>query len=267
MVSEIELGALAAVPPFVELPSFDSDEEYDSDEHDGMTADRARRKLTTAISGAELDLATNPDFDHPSDENYNVQAALPILGCAKLYLVEIKEGIKWYGECLAVDGDAPADDKTTLVRMYHGMQNQGRDVGPRCLLQLSLIVTAYLDCLCNGRMQDLEKHRSPFDELPAAALITEHSVFTMRAIRQTSGVELRASRTEQTEHATGRVLMEMFRDLEKDINGALQEVGEEVPVTWRELVPHIIFVRQENGHMDTHMHENSSSEDSGGGGD
>lgn len=244
---------------------YDSDEDYDSDlEQPGMTADRARRKLTCVIAAAELDLATVPDFDHPSDENYNVQAALPIIGCAKLYLVEICEGIKWYGECLAVDGDAPADDTETLVRMYHGMQKEGRNVGPRCLLQLSLIVTAYLDCLRNGRMQDLESERSPFDALSPAPRITEHSLFHMRAIRETSSVELRASRTSETTPASGRLLFEMFRDLDKDINAALEQVGEEVPVTWRELRPHIIFVSQEIG-GDVDMQDGSSSEDSDGG--
>jgi hypothetical protein len=258
MVSENEVGAFAAVPPAadLDLPSLDSDEEYDSElEQDAMTTDRARRKLTSAISGAELDLATLPDFDHPSDENYNVQAALPIVGCAKLYLVEIFEGIKWYGECLPAGGNAPADAQQTLVRMYHGMQKEGRNVGPRCLLLLSLVVTAYLDCLCNGRMQALEEDRSPFHELPAAPRITEHSVFRMRPVRHTSNVCLRASRTEDTESATCRLLIEMFRELEKDIEGALQEVGEELPVTWRVMVPHIIFVPQEDGDMDTHMHE------------
>lgn len=245
--------------------AYDSDEDYDSDlEQPGMTADRARRKLTSAITGAELDLATVPDFDHPSDENYNVQAALPIIGCAKFYLVEICEGIKWHAELLSADGEAPADDTETLVRMYHGMQKEGRNVGPRCLLQLSLVVTAYLDCLCDGRMQDLEHERSPFDELPTAPRITEHSLFHMRAIRQTSGVELRASRTEDTEPASGCLLIEMFRALEQNINGALQAVGEEVPVTWRELRPHIIFVSQEDGN-DVDMQDSSSSEDSDGG--
>jgi hypothetical protein len=236
---------------------YDSDEDYDSDlEEHAMTADRARRKLTCVIAGAELDLATMPDFDHPSDENYNVQAALPIVGCAKLYLVEIKEGIKWYAESLAVDGDAPADDTETLVRMYHGL-------GPRCVLTLSLIVTAYIDCLCNGRMQDLENER-PDDDMPPAPRITEVSPFPMRPIRETSSVELRASRTEMTVPASGRLLLEMFRDLDKDINAALEQVGEEVPVTWRELRPHIIFVRQETGD-DVAMQDNSSSEDSDGG--
>ena len=244
---------------------YDSDEDYDSDlEEHAMTADRARRKLTCVIAAAELDLATVPDFDHPSDENYNVQAALPIVDCEKLYLVEICEGIKWYAEVLAVDGDAPADDTETLVRMYHGLQKEGHDVGPRCLLQLSLIVTAYIDCLCNGRMQDLEDERSAFDELPTPPRITGHSLFPMRPIRETSSVELRASRTEETVPASGRLLLEMFRDLDKDINAALEQVGEEVPVTWRELRPHIIFVSHADGD-DVAMQDNSSSEDSDGG--
>jgi len=243
---------------------YDSDEDYDSDlEEHAMTADRARRKLTCAITAAELDLATVPDFDHPSDENYNVEAALPIVGCAKLYLVEICEGIKWYAESLAVDGDAPGDYTETLVRMYHGLQKEGRSVGPRCLLQLSLIVTAYIDCLCNGRMQDLENER-PDDDMPPAPRITELSPFPMRVIRETSSVELRTSRTQQTVPASGRLLLEMFRDLETDINGALEQVGEEVPVTWRELRPHIIFVSQEIG-SDVAMQDNSSFEDSDGG--
>ena len=134
----------------------------------------------------------------------------------------------------------------------------------RCLLQLSLIVTAYIDCLCNGRMQDLEDERDPFDELPTPPRITEHSLFPMRPIRETSSVELRASRTEETVPASGRLLLEMFRDLEKDINGALEQVGEEVPVTWRELRPHIIFVSHADGD-DVAMQDNSSSEDSDGG--
>jgi hypothetical protein len=60
------------------------------------------------------------------------------------------------------------------------------------------------------------------------------------------------------------LLLEMFRDLDKDINAALEQVGEEVPVTWRELRPHIIFVPHEDGN-DVDMQDNSSSEDSDGG--
>ena len=133
MVSENVVSQNEAAP-FVDdamqsTGGYDSDEDYDSDlEQPGITTDRARRKLSSAITGAELDLVTLPDFDHPSDENYNVQAALPIIGCAKLYLVEICEGIKWYGEFLSADGDAPVDDTETLVRMYHGMQKQGRNL-------------------------------------------------------------------------------------------------------------------------------------------
>lgn len=264
-MNEAEPVANDTMEPAGNYPAgYDSDEDYDSDlEEHAMTADRARRKLTCVIAAAELDLATMPDFDHPSDENYNVQAAVPIVGCAKLYLVEIREGIKWYAEALALHADAPSDDTETLVCMYHGLQKEGRNVGPRCLLQLSLIVTAYIDCLCNGRMQDLENER-PDDELPPAPRITEHSLFPMRVIRETSSVELRASRTEQTVPASGRLLLEMFRGLETDINGALEQVGEEVPVTWRELRPHIIFVSQEIGN-DVAMQDNSSSEDSDGG--
>jgi hypothetical protein len=240
--------------------AYDSDEDYDSDlEQPAMTADRARRKLTSAITGADLDLATLPDFDHPSDENYNVEAAQPTIGCAKFYIVEICEAIKWYAEALAADGDAPADDTETLVRMYRAMDKHGRSVGPRCLLQLSLVVSAYLDCLCNGRMQDLEHERSPFDELPPAPRITELSNFHMRPVRETSSPELRASRTEDSAPASGRLLLEMLRALDKNINAALLAVGEDVPVTWRELRPHIVLVPHEPG--DVAMLDSSSDSD------
>ena len=60
---------------------YDSDENYQSDrEHGPVTTVRACRKMTSAIMEADLDLVTQPDYDKPSDENYNVDLPEPTLG-------------------------------------------------------------------------------------------------------------------------------------------------------------------------------------------
>lgn len=232
---------------------YDSDEDYQSDREQGpVTMDRARRKMTACITEANLDLATQPDYDKPDDENYNVDLAEPILGLCKSFVVETREAIRWTAIALAEDGGPEANDFQTLATIYHRMEKEGRAVGPRCLMTLSLILQAYVSCFWRGRLEHLEcdDERPDGDAAPPPP-VTVHSVFQMRCVRASPSED--STRTFAT---TGGHLLDMLLSLQRDVDGALLEVGENVPVTWRLLAPHIVFLQQ----GDTDMQDEDSSD-------
>ena len=243
MVSERPLAAPALAHDTGLDDDYDSDENYQSDrEHGPMTMVRARRKMTDDIMESNLDLVTQPDYDKPSDENYNVHLADPILGLCKSFVVETREAIRWTDIAVAEDGGPElheANDFQTLATIYHRMEKEGRAVGPRCLMQLSLILHAYVSCFRMGRLEHLECNDDrPDEDAAPPPSVTVHSVFQMRQVR--------AAPTEHssTYATTGRHLLEMLLALQQDVDSALLEVGENVPVTWRVLAPHIVFVQQ-----------------------
>ena len=236
---------------------YDSDEDYQSDrEHGAMTMGRARRKMTAALTEAGLDLATQPDFDKPHDENYNVHNAEPTLGICKSFVVETREAIRWTALAIAEDGGPQGhqvNDFQTLTTIFHIMQKEGRALGPRVLMTLSLILHAYVTCFREGRIEHLESDdERPGEDAAPPPSLTEHSLFTMRHVR--ASPDGRPTRRYAT---TGRHLLEMLLALQLDVDSALLVEGENVPVTWRVLVPHIVYVQQ----GDADMQDDSSDSD------
>ena len=234
---------------------YDSDENYQSDrEHGAMTMARARRKMTACLMESNLDLATQPDYDKPSDENYNVDLAEPILGLCKSFVVEAREAINWMALAVAEDGGPVVHDfqgqtvslqVRTLTTIYHRMEKEGRAVGPRCLMTLSLILHAYVTCFRTGRLEHLEcDDDRPDEDAAPPPPVTVHSVFQMRYVRASPSED--STRTFTT---TGRDLLDMLLFLQRDVDSALLAVGENVPVTWRVLAPHIVFLQQGDADM------------------
>ena len=71
----------------------------------------------------------------------------------KSFVVKPREAIRWMALAVAEDGDHVVHDfqgravslqVRTLTTIYHRMEKEGRAVGPRCLMQLSLILHAYV---------------------------------------------------------------------------------------------------------------------------
>ena len=260
MVSEDgPLGAPLAAPALAYDTGlddgYDSDENYQSDrEHGPMTMVRAHRKMTASIMETQLDLVTQPDYDKTSDENYNVDLAEPTLGICKSFVVETHEAIRWMALAVAEDGGPVVHHLQTLTTIYHRMEKEGHAVGPRCLMELSLILHAYLYCFREGLLDHLEcDDERPDEDAAPPPRITAQSVFQMRYVRASPSED--STRTYAT---TGCHLLEMLLALQQDVDRALMEVGENVPVTWRVLAPHIVFVQQGDADM---QDEDSSDSD------
>jgi len=236
--------------PNDEYDGWDSDEDYDSDHENPdapISLSRARRKLTSMLTDAGLDVATHQNFDKPWDENFDHNDSRPTLSGCKSMVVEASEGITWYAQALQSLGGPPGRARyETLIDMYRGMQKEGRDVGPRCVMSLSLLLQQYLRSF---RMQQLKDDEAEEEEapyafgVPAAPFtglpVTWESVFEMRHVRESPDEDPKLRRS-----ATGHDLLQMLLDLQNDVDGALMHVGVQTPVTFRVLAPHIVYLQQ-----------------------
>jgi hypothetical protein len=241
--------------PELDQNGWDSDEDYDSgreNEDEPISLSRARRKLTSMLTEAGLDVATHQNFDKPWDENFNHDDSRPTLSGCKSFVVEASEGITWYAQALQSLGGPPGRARyETLIDMYRGMQKEGRDVGPRCVMSLSLLLQQYLRSF---RMQQLKDDEAEEEEAPypfgvpappfAGLPVTSESVFEMRHVRESPDEDPKLRRS-----ATGHDLLQMLLDLQNDVDGALMHVGVQTPVTFRVLAPHIVYLQQGDADM------------------
>ena len=251
-VSQDALGAPNDPPaaPEVDQDGWDggSEEDYDSgreNEDDPMSLSRARRKLTSAITDAGLDVATEENFDKPWDENFNHDDSRPTLSGCKSFVVEVSEGLNWYAQALQNHGVPEGLTRyQTLIEIYRGMQKQGRDIGPRCVMSLSLLVGQYLLSFRMLHLAHDESDEERPDEDAAPPPVTWESVFEMRHVRASPDED--PTRRYST---TGHHLLLKLLDLQNDVNGALMHVGVQTPVTFRVLAPHIVYLQQGDADM------------------
>ena len=122
-------------------------------------------------------------------------------------MVEVREDIRWTLIAVAEYGDPEVyevNDLQTLTIMYHRMEKEGRAVGPRCLMQLSLIRHAYVTCLREGRLEHLEGDDEESGEV-GDMLVTDESVIEMRYVRASSSED-----STHTYSTTDRQLLDML---------------------------------------------------------
>jgi hypothetical protein len=221
--------------------SSDEDEpDYDSDEElPAMTFDRLSRKLKGFLCDAELDLATLPDYDKPYDEHYNVADAKPCLRAAKFAVVEMYEALNFYLEFLRCFHNAPRNNMELIAQMFHITEEDN------LVIRWSLAVDAYVSCLRDGRMLEVDENPEEDVDLATVSFVTAATLFKMRQVRSSSHPDLRATRNEEPVEATGASLLKMLTDLQSDLHNGLRMVGIDAPVAWRVLAPRIVYVQQD----------------------
>jgi hypothetical protein len=236
-----ELHAESQVSIVSESSSSDEDEpDYDSDnELPAMTFDRLSRKLKGVLYDAELDLATLPDYDKPYDEHYIVADAKPCLRAAKSAVVEMYEAMNFYREFLRCFHNAPRNSAELIAQIFHVTEQDN------VVVRWSLAVDAYVSRMRDGRMLQVDQHPEDEPDPATVSFVRADSVFNMRNVRTSSHPDLRAARKDEPVEATGASLLKMLTDLQSDLHAGLRMVGLEAPVTWRVLVPRIVYVQQD----------------------